>query len=150
MRDHGVLTRADAEAARRAAIPRRMRPFPQLAPHLADRMRAGDPSARRFDLTIDAGVQARMERLVREAADAEGAKLSAALIAVDHRTGDVIASVGSPGYDGLSGRQGFVDMTQAIRSPGSTLKPLIYAMAFDQGLAHPKTLIHDGPVMFGR
>lgn len=150
MADQGLLTPEEAAAARRAPVPRRMARFAQLAPHLSDRMRAGDPSARRFDLTIDAGVQARMERLVREAADAQGGKLSAALVAVDHTTGEVIASVGSPGYDGLGGRQGFVDMTRAIRSPGSTLKPLIYAMAFDQGLAHPETLIHDGPVMFGR
>ena len=41
-------------------------------------------------------------------------------------------------------------MTRAIRSPGSTLKPLIYGLAFDQGLAHPATLIHDGPVRYGR
>ncbi len=40
-------------------------------------------------------------------------------------------------------------MTQALRSPGSTLKPLIYAMAFDQGLAHPETVIDDRPVAFG-
>ena len=40
-------------------------------------------------------------------------------------------------------------MTQALRSPGSTLKPLIYGLAFDQGLAHPETLIDDRPVAFG-
>jgi penicillin-binding protein 1C len=47
-------------------------------------------------------------------------------------------------------RQGFVDMTQALRSPGSTLKPLVYALAFDQGLAHPETLIEDRPDRFRR
>lgn len=41
-------------------------------------------------------------------------------------------------------------MTRAVRSPGSTLKPLVYGLAFDQGLAHPETLISDSPVMFGR
>ncbi len=40
-------------------------------------------------------------------------------------------------------------MTTALRSPGSTLKPLVYALAFDQGLAHPETMIDDRPVTFG-
>lgn len=146
----GALTGPEAAAARRAPIPRAMAPFPQLAAHLADHARAADPTARRIDLTVDAGVQARMERLIAEAAAAQGGALSAALVAVDHRTGDVLASVGSPGYDASGGWQGFNDMTRAIRSPGSTLKPLIYGMAFDQGLAHPEMLIHDGSVMIGR
>ena len=46
-------------------------------------------------------------------------------------------------------RTGFVDMTQALRSPGSTLKPFVYGLAFDEGLAHPETLIDDRPVAFG-
>jgi penicillin-binding protein 1C len=40
-------------------------------------------------------------------------------------------------------------MTTALRSPGSTLKPLVYALAFDEGLAHPETMIDDRPVTFG-
>ena len=40
-------------------------------------------------------------------------------------------------------------MTEAVRSPGSTLKPLIYGLAFEAGLAHPETLIEDRPVRFG-
>ncbi len=77
-------------------------------------------------------------------------RLSTAIVVADHTTGDILASVGSPFYDGADGRQGFVNMTTAIRSPGSTLKPLIYALAFDRGLAHPETLIDDRPVAFGR
>jgi penicillin-binding protein 1C len=46
-------------------------------------------------------------------------------------------------------RNGFVDMTRAIRSPGSTLKPLIYGLAFEQGIAHPQSLIEDRPTAFG-
>ncbi len=40
-------------------------------------------------------------------------------------------------------------MTRAVRSPGSTLKPFIYAMAYEAGLAHPETLIEDRPSRFG-
>ncbi len=66
----------------------------------------------------------------------------------DHQTGEILASVGSAAYR-ADQREGFVDMTQAIRSPGSTLKPLVYGLAFDQGLAHPETLIEDRPTAFG-
>src|SRR6185312_9243580 len=42
-----------------------------------------------------------------------------------------------------------VDMTRALRSPGSTLKPLIYGLAFEEGLAVPESLIEDRPTGFG-
>ncbi len=149
MEAQGVLPAEAAQSARLAGLPARMRPFPRLAAHLADRVRAGDPAARRHDLILDAGLQARLETLLAEAAEAAGPPISAALLVADHQSGEILASVGSPGYDN-GVRQGFVDMTQASRSPGSTLKPLIYGLAFDQGLAHPETLIHDGPVAFRR
>ncbi|MCB1340372.1 MAG: penicillin-binding protein 1C [Pseudooceanicola sp.] len=144
----GALDTDAAQAALRASLPTAMHPFPQLAPHLADRLRAAAPHLARHDLTLDAAIQSRMERLLAEAVRTAGPRVSAALVAVDHRTGAVVASVGSPDY--APDREGFVDMTQAIRSPGSLLKPLIYGLAFDQGLAHPETLIHDGPAVFGR
>jgi penicillin-binding protein 1C len=150
MLQQGLLDGAEADVARRAALPTQMRAFPRLAAHLADRAREADPEAPRLDLTVDAAVQARMETLVGEAARRAGRRMSGALIVADYRSGQIIASVGSPAFDGAEGRQGFVDMTRAIRSPGSTLKPLIYGLAFDQGLVHPDTLIRDAPVSFGR
>ncbi|GHF41675.1 penicillin-binding protein 1C [Seohaeicola zhoushanensis] len=145
----GALEAGEAAAALRSPVPTAMRPFPQLAAHLGDRMRAEAPDLARHDLTVDATVQAAMERLLAEAVRGAGPRVSVALVAVDHQTGEIIASVGSPAY-AAEAREGYVDMTQAVRSPGSLLKPLIYGLAFDQGLAHPETLIHDGPVTFGR
>lgn len=150
MREQGVVSAEQASTARQAPVPRGMRPFPQLAAHLADRLRAADPAAGRYDTTLDAGVQARMETLVAQAARRAGPRVSAALVVADHRSGDILASIGSPDFTDDGGRQGFVDMTRALRSPGSTLKPLIYGLAFDHGLAHPETLISDTPTAFGR
>lgn len=150
MVEQGVVVGPEATTAKTAGVPRNMRPFPQLAAHLSDRIRAKNPEMQRHDLTVDARVQAAMEKLMLMAAHQAGQRVSAAVVVADHQTGEIIASVGSPDYTDGSGRQGFVDMTRAIRSPGSTLKPLIYGLAFDQGLAHPETLIHDGPVTFGR
>ncbi|WP_375544176.1 penicillin-binding protein 1C [Leisingera caerulea] len=147
MQRQGIVTAEQAEAARRTPLPHRMAAFPRLAPHLADRVTAQHPGKRQLRLTLDGAVQSRMQQLLAEAARSTGPRLSAALIAADHQTGEVLALAGSPGYSDAQ-RRGFVDMTQAIRSPGSTLKPLIYGLAFDQGLAHPETLIHDGPVYF--
>lgn len=138
-----VLTADLAETARHDPVPRSRAEMPQLAAHLADRLR-GQPGR----LTIDADLQARLEDLAaRAVADYGQGQLSAAIIVADHQTGEVLASVGSAGY--AAGRAGFVDMTRARRSPGSTLKPLVYGMAFDDGLAHPETIIDDRPVSFG-
>lgn len=140
----------DADALRAALadpVPTQRQPFPALAPHLADRVRAQDPVAQTHRLTLDAGLQARMEGLARDTLRGLRPDLSIALVVVDHRTGAMLASVGSGGFGDARG--GYVDMTSAARSPGSTLKPLVYALAFDQGLAHPDTIIADRPVAFG-
>ncbi|WP_419740224.1 penicillin-binding protein 1C [Ruegeria sp.] len=148
MQSYGVLTASETHSALTENIPDQMRAFPRLAPHLTDRARRENPEAEALDLTLDAGLQKRLEPLVAQAAARAGPRISGALIVADHRSGEILASVGSSGYAGA--RQGFVDMTRALRSPGSTLKPLVYGLAFDQGLAHPETLISDSPVMFGR
>ena len=144
----GLIDADQAAAARTESVPDHRRPVPALAPHMADRMRAADPAQRRHKLTLDARLQAQMETLAAEAVAARPEALQVAIVIADHRSGEVLASVGSAAYTG-DARQGFVDMTSALRSPGSTLKPLIYALAFDEGLAHPETLLEDRPMSFG-
>jgi penicillin-binding protein 1C len=144
----GLVSRAEATRAMTERVPTGRREFPMLAPHLADALVEPNRTRLVHRLTIDAAAQAKLEQLAREHAGALGGPLSAALIAVDHRSGEVIAHVGSPGYLDEQ-RYGAVDMTSAVRSPGSTLKPLIYGLAFEAGLAHPETLIEDRPARFG-
>ena len=144
----GVMSEDRAQAALTEPVPDRRRPFPALAAHLAERLRMEAPERHTHRTTIDAGLQTRLERLARDAVAGRDARLSAAILVADHATGEVLASVGSANYTDDS-REGYVDMTRALRSPGSVLKPLVYAMAFDDGLAHPETLIEDRPVNFG-
>lgn len=144
----GVLTEDRATAARREAVPRNRRDFPALAPHLAARLHAEDPLNQRIETTIDARLQRALEALAARAVISQGDGLSLALVVADHQTGEILASVGSPDWTD-DRRAGFIDMTTALRSPGSTLKPFVYALAFDDGLAHPETLIEDRPVAFG-
>lgn len=135
------------EATADQPLQAKRRQFPALAPHLSDRLRAAN-EAQVIETTIDAHVQLGMERLAREAVVRDVQHMSVAILAADYHTGEIIASVGSANYEN-DGRGGFIDMTQARRSPGSTLKPLIYGMGFDQGLIHPETLISDRPMQFG-
>ena len=140
----GVLDSDMAKTAGSEPVPAQKHPFPALAPHMADRAVAGGVR----QLTLDATLQRQLETLAAAALQGKGDDLSIAILVADHTTGEILASVGSAAYRADS-RLGFVDMTRALRSPGSTLKPLIYGMAFDQGLAHPETLIDDVPTAFG-
>lgn len=145
----GVIDAEEADRARREAVPRSRRPFPLLAAHAARRAVRARPDLSRHHLTIDAPLQARLERLSAERARGLGARISLALLVIDHRNGQVLASVGSAGLL-EEDRDGFIDMTRAVRSPGSTLKPLIYGLAFEAGIGHPDSLIDDRPTGFGR
>src|SRR5947209_14532869 len=73
---------------------------------------------------------------------------NAAAMLVDVRNMDVLAQVGSAGFFNAE-IQGQVDGTRSPRSPGSTLKPFVYALALDQGLIHPLSIVADGPRSFG-
>jgi penicillin-binding protein 1C len=143
----GVIDVETSEAAKREQMPDGRRAFPMFAAHLAQQAVSdhGDRSETR--LTIDRDLQASLEILARERTAGLGAKISAAVIVADHGTGEILASVGSAGLL-EDARKGHVDMTRALRSPGSTLKPLIYGLAFEQGLAHPESLIEDRPTGF--
>ncbi|WP_223425898.1 penicillin-binding protein 1C [Tateyamaria pelophila] len=144
-----VLARVGADPVT-ARVPREMRPLPRLAPHLADALVADDPLNRRFDTVLDAGLQSQMEALARRHIADQPSGVSLAIMVADHQSGEVRARVGAPHYTDASGALGYVDMTRAKRSPGSTLKPVIYALAFDRGLAHPEMIFADRPTRFGR
>ncbi|GJE61807.1 Biosynthetic peptidoglycan transglycosylase [Methylobacterium trifolii] len=143
----GVLTRAEATAAKAEPVPNTKKSFPMMAAHAAEEAVAADPEARTLRLTLDGRLQASLEALAAERAAAAGPGLSAAILVIENATGAVLAQVGSAGYLEPA-RRGAIDMTLAVRSPGSALKPFIYALAFENGLAHPETLLEDRPARF--
>lgn len=144
----GTLSPDAAQSALTEIVPHVRRPFPALAPHLADRVRAADPQILKHQVTLDARLQASLEALAAEVIQGHGDRIQVAIVVADHLSAEVLANVGSVAFR-ADQRLGFVDMTRALRSPGSTLKPLIYGLAFDQGLGHPETLINDRPMTFG-
>jgi penicillin-binding protein 1C len=135
--EFGVFTAEDVAAARTEPVPSGRRPFPLLAAHAASRLVAEAPGKPIHKLTIDAGHQGRLEALAAERAKALSDSVSVAIMVADHRTGEILASVGSSGLFEAR-REGFIDMTRALRSPGSTLKPLIYGLAFEAASPTPK------------
>jgi penicillin-binding protein 1C len=144
----GTLTPAEARVADAEPVPGVRQPFPALAPHLAEALVAERPAERTHRLTLDAKLQHDLEALARERAATLGPKLSVAMLVVDHMTGEIRASVAGADYFSAD-RAGRLDLTRALRSPGSALKPVIYGLAFDQGLAHPETMLEDRPLRFG-
>lgn len=130
-----------------APLPSVGRALPRAVPHLAaELLRRGG----RVPTTLDRGLQARVERLVAETAGVarQNNVHNVSVVVMDHQSGAVQALVG--GFDfSLDTPSGQVPSWRARRSPGSTLKPLLYAMALSEGLILPETLVPDVPVRFG-
>jgi penicillin-binding protein 1C len=146
--ERGVLKMEEADAAKREIVPTERRPFPMLAAHAAEEAVAADPKSSLIKLSIDAKLQARLEELARQSAAPLGPKLSVAIVAIDNASGEVRARVGAADYFSAE-REGSIDMSRAPRSPGSALKPFIYALAFESGIAHPETVLFDRPARYG-
>ncbi|MEO7054484.1 MAG: penicillin-binding protein 1C, partial [Rhizomicrobium sp.] len=139
------------------ALPLTIRPLARLpfeAPHAVEQLlrarRSEGGGEARVTATIDLGLQHILERQVaRYIARNNGRGIAnASAILVDTRDMGIKALVGSANYfdHNLSGQ---VNGTLARRSPGSALKPFIYALGFDQGVLHPQTVLRDVPTAFG-
>ena len=144
----GRIPADEVALAKLDGVPNGRKPMPALAPHAAEQAIATTPLRKIHRLTIDAPLQRSLQDLARERARALGPDISVAIVVVDHATGEVRARVASADYFDER-RAGQVDLTQALRSPGSALKPFIYGLAFEDGLVHPETLIEDRPVRYG-
>ncbi len=128
------LTEVAASEAEAEPLPRRA-PFPALAWHVAGELALAAPASQPSVVsTIDADLQARLEPMAAAVAASQGPDVTAAILVVRIKDRAVRALVGSAGRDRPGG---WIDLTRAIRSPGSALKPFIYAFAFDDGALAP-------------
>ena len=144
----GVIADASLDSAIAHPIPVARLRFPRLAPHASERMLAADATGKGdIPTTLDGGVQARLEHLLRTTTTTVPSPINLAIIVADWHTGEIFARAGSADYADRA-RGGMNDMTTAVRSPGSTLKPFVYGMAFDGLLAHPDSVVRDEPTRF--
>lgn len=123
--------------------------LPFIAPHFIGQLQPGE-RAQRVTTTLDATLQTLVERQVRAfiLRNQNRGIHNAAVVLVDSRDMGVRAQVGSADYFNRQ-IQGQVNGTTAKRSPGSTLKPFIYALGMEQGILHPMTVLKDVPSTFG-
>ena len=148
MADAGVISPATLAEARAEDVPRARLAMPFRAPHLARELRNEDPAAPVHRTTIDPLLQQRVEGLLKREVPALDPEASIAAMIVENRTRRVLAYIGNADFTAVA-RRGTLDMARAVRSPGSALKPFIYAMAFDRLILHPETMLEDRPRHFG-
>ena len=157
-RPEGLRPDRHAEAAQRlrdrilaadgGAVPRTRVRFPRHARQMvAGLARTGDGDGR-IATTLDLPLQRMLERLASDRLRRLPDRVSLALLVLDART-RAIRAVVSGGEEATEARAGALDLTRAVRSPGSALKPFIYAMAFEDGIAGPGTRVEDVPRRFG-
>ncbi len=142
----GALTAAQRAEAIDRPVPAERRSMPFVAPHLALALANGTESGATIRTHILGAAQRGLERLAFESARGFADGADVAMVVVDNRTRKVVAYVGSADFFGRAGQN---DLVRARRSPGSALKPFAYALAFDDGILHPESLIDDSPYRFG-
>ncbi len=126
--------------------------LPFSTPHFTDFMNTQKMPRQMSTITttIDGALQSKMEKTLQteiESRKSVGITNAAALL-INYKTMETLAYIGSADYFNRD-IFGENDGVRARRSPGSTLKPLIYASAVDNGLIHGMTLLRDTPVRFG-
>ncbi|WP_244813266.1 penicillin-binding protein 1C [Xanthomonas euroxanthea] len=144
----GVWSRAQVDDARIEPVVTRSLTPPLHAALLAQRLHGAQPRAARIVTTLDVELQRTLEERVATYFSQLPERTSAALLVVDNASMEARAYVGSASF-GDRKRLGHVDMVQAWRSPGSTLKPFLYGMALDDGVIHSESLLVDAPQSFG-
>lgn len=146
-RMQGIWSAAEIEDALTEPIAALIVKEPMLAPLFAQRMKNLYPNQLRIDTTIDASSQQIVETLLIDRVNVLPPHISMAAMVMENRTGEVVAYVGSADFTDRD-RYSDVDMVRASRSPGSTLKPFLYAFALDEGLIHSESLLSDTPQSF--
>ncbi|MCI4644954.1 MAG: penicillin-binding protein 1C [Hyphomonadaceae bacterium] len=141
----GFLSPQRAEEARTAALPSSRHAFPNMAWHASAEARRDANPAGDVRTTLYRPLQAELEAMLATRAAMLDEDVQISAIIVDIPTRAVRAAIGSADR-GRPG--GWIDLTDQPRSPGSTLKPFIYAVAFDDGIAAPGTVISDLPKRF--
>ncbi|MCB9677207.1 MAG: penicillin-binding protein 1C [Alphaproteobacteria bacterium] len=137
------------EEVAESPVPASLRAFPREAPHLATALAGRHPAGSRIPTTLSRGTQRMVEELVRLERDALVRKgvHNGAVIVVHSETREVRALVGN--LDFWEGEAGQILAATEPRSPGSALKPFIYALAIDRGTANPAHLVRDIPRSWG-
>jgi len=125
------------------------RDAPKLAPHFCYRMLQQYPQLNNIQTNLNIEDQATAEKITEKYVNRLYNQniTNAAVLIINNKTNQVVSYLGSADFNN-NAVSGQVDGIRAVRAPGSTLKPLIYGMAFEKGLATPMSTITDVPVNY--
>lgn len=143
----GIVGAEERGPAEISALPRQRLQLPAMAAHVAQAALTKEPNRVRLTTTLRHDVQRGLEQVASAGIERLGPRVSLAMIMADASTGEIVGEIGSADFFDRE-RSGFVDMTRARRSPGSTLKPFIYGLAFEEGLISQETILEDRPADF--
>jgi penicillin-binding protein 1C len=140
-----ILSRASLADA--STVPERRTPLPRHAPQIVARIAAEHDGQTQIATTLDVKLQTAIERLAAERLRDLPPRVSLAILVADAASRQICAAYAGAWRD--HDRAGALDLTRAIRSPGSALKPFIYSLAFQDGIVGPQTQLADLPHLFG-
>ena len=146
-----IIDEETYELALDEIIPENPKPFPQYAPHLLMRIKKENNPSEPVKTTIDLHLQKQVNRILFQhykTLSGNGIE-NAAIIIVDVETGDVLTYIGNIYHKKNNTNGNFVDIITASRSPGSVLKPFLYAGMLSSGDILPNTLVPDIPMKIG-
>ena len=146
-RMRGIWSDIDIFEAKEEAVEAVFYGQPLIAPLFSRFARRLHPELSVLKTTLDIDLQQQLESYAKTAVASYPIGTSLSILVVDHTDMTIKGYVGSADFFDNS-RYGHVDMVQATRSPGSTLKPFLYAMALDEGLIHSESLLMDAPQRF--
>lgn len=149
--EKGIIDEATYELSKNELLPGKPKPLPQHARHLLARLMKSGYKGESVRTTLDYDLQIQCERIINfRVSHLERSKIrNAAALVAEVETGAIVAYVGNASLEpvNLYGRR--VDVVDAPRSPGSLLKPFLYAAALDEGEILPKSLAIDIPTYIG-
>ena len=140
-RRQGVISQAALERALATPLPQRLYPMPLLSPQAVSTLPSGTRT------TLNAPMDSAIAVIARQTLHHMAPTESVAILVVSLKTKGIRAIYS--GDWGNAQRHGFIDMTRAIRSPGSALKPFLYGLSLEAGLIRPTTDVSDFPSNFG-
>jgi penicillin-binding protein 1C len=144
----GMLDETAYGMALEEPLPERMLPFPALAPLASERLRRENPEKSRIYATLDRAIQEELQRIGAKHAAQFGSPITLAALVVENASGSLRGALGNARW-GENTPGSWIDCTRVLRSPGSALKPFVYAAAFDRGYLTPDSLMADTPYGFG-
>lgn len=147
--DRGKISSSELDEALSEPIPNQRFDMPFKIPHLATKLVELHPGMKNFTTTIDAAIQLLAENTLSTFLTPWRSRdiSNGAIVIIENRSRDVLALVGS--YDFWdAANSGQVNGAMSPRSPGSALKPFVYALGMDVGLITPKSLLYDVPVEY--